>query len=560
MSEKPQKSPQKDGQQRSYSTWYGFATREVTPQKSIRIRIRWGRVAGFFIILSLIAWFGKSWALYHFFRDVRDFEDVAFMDMVVFPMNRSNVRTQQGDYQIDQGKAALEREDYRRAFSLLREGVARSPANLEGRMLLSQIYAGWRPDLASELLVEGIEEGKSDLDYVRLMCMLLISQKEDAQVLELTESLLGEDLPTEVLQTMRVGRLQSAMMTGRFDIIRDLYEETNLARTMDGLIMGTQIYQRVGQRDLAVQILLSAIQNIPKENSEPLYNRLVSLFKEMEKYTEAREVALELVIRNPLEWRPRVALIDILSASELYERRDKEISAMVKEHRNDEQAMMALSQMAAEYGNVEAASRLYEIALENGYSLSLFSLTLAEAHVQAGNYSKAIDLCNELIEEDPAWMLTSESSFNAIRSLAYFGSGDAELGNLYLRNFLQSKRANPNQLYSAAMRFEEQGLDEQARSMFAEAFERDPKNEVILANLIQVEMRLGAFFSLEGHLKALMELRRPEYALIEKIHQSLQSDRFLYTANREQLLDDLSLILDEKSQMDWDIWERKTDG
>ncbi|MEX0325760.1 MAG: tetratricopeptide repeat protein [Puniceicoccaceae bacterium] len=558
MSETPQKPEKTPANQRSYSTWFGFATREITTRNSVRIRIRWGRVAVFLTIMGLIAWFGKSWALYIFFKNVREFEDVAFTDMILFPLNRSNVRVQQGDYQIEQAVAALEREDYRRAYALLREGVARSPANLEGRMLLAQIYAGWRPELASELLVEGIEYGKEDAEFITLMLRLLLAQKQDEQVLELTETLLAEEPEEAVERILAVSRLRSAMLHGKFDIVREVIEETDLENTFDGLLLGVEIYERTDRGNLAIEVLLSAINSVPRENADPLINRLRMLYQQQEMYDRAREAALELVIRKPLEWQPRVALIDVLSASELYDRRDREISSLIKEHRNDEQAMIALARLAAEYGNVEAATRLYEIALENGYSLGLFSLTLAEAQIQDGLYEEAIELCNELIREDPAWMLNSESTFNAIRSLAYYGFGDEELGNLYLRNFIDSKRANSSQLFSAAQRFREAGLAEQARLILEEAYLRDPKNEQVLATLIDVEMDLGVFFYLTDHLNVLFELRRPDYSLIESIQSRLQSDRFLYTKNRSGLLDTLAEIVSEKSAMDWDIWERRS--
>lgn len=557
MSDTPQKPDKSPKPERSYSTWFGFATREITARSSVRIRIRWGRVAVFLLVMGLVAWFGKSWALYIFFRNVREFEDVAFTDMILFPLNRSNVREQQGDYQVEQAQAALEREDYRRAYALLREGVARSPANLEGRMLLAQIYAGWRPDLASELLVEGIEHGREDPGYVSLMLRLLLTQKQDDKVLELTESLMMEEPSEEIMRILAVSRLRSAMLNGEFDIVREVIEETDLETTLDGLLLGVEIYERTGRTDMAISVLLSAINSVPRENADPLINRLRALFQAEEMYDRARETALELVIRKPLEWQPRVALIDVLSASEMFDRRDREIAALIKEHRNDEQAMVALARLSAEYGNVEAATRLYEIALENGYSLGLFSLTLAEAQIQNGQYAEAIELCNELIREDPAWMLNSESTFNAIRSLAYYGYGDEELGNLYLRNFIDSKRANPSQLYAAALRFNENGLSEQARMILQEAYLRDPKNEQILATLIDVEMDLGVFFSLTEHLNALFELRRPDYAMIESIQQRLQSDRFLFTQDRDDLLENLAEIVAEKAQMSWDIWERK---
>lgn len=553
-------SPSPEGENlRTYSAWFGFATREVRPGRTIRIRIRWGRVAAFMFILGCAGWFAKSWGLYLFFRNVRNFEDVSFTDMILFPMNRENVRIQQGDYQIEQARNAMEREDYRRAFSLLREGVARSKKNTEGRMLLAQIYAGWRPDLAIDLLVDGLEHGLEDIEYLRLLNTLLLMQKEDDRILELTEDLLAGELTDQARQILSVSRLQAAMNHGRYDIARTLFEETNLKSSLDGLILGTQLYARTGRESDAIEVLSVALASIPKERASTLYNQLVSIYKNEGMMDKARESALKLMIDNPLKWEPRILLIDVLSASGMTERRDKEIESILKEFRNDERAMSGLAQLSADYGNVEAASRLYEVALESGYNLSLFSLTLAEALVQAGEHGEAISLCNELMREDPAWMLRSEGSFNAIRSLAYFGAGDSELGQLYLKNFLESKQTNSGQLFQAAKRYKEVGMPDQALAILEEAYSRDAKNEVVLANMIQVEMDLGAFFSLDQHLKALFQLRRPGYDLIGEIHDELQSDRFLFTKDRSLLLQDLNQIIDEQELMQgWNIWE-KTD-
>jgi tetratricopeptide (TPR) repeat protein len=550
-------TPQSKSTPRTYSTWFGFATRELTARGTVRIHILWGRVALLILAMGMFAWAGKSFALYYFFKNIRGFEDVAFVDMIAFPLNRTNVRIQQGDYQIDTAKEALEREDYRRAYALLREGVARSPANLEGRMLLAQIYAGWRPDLATELLVSGAEYGVEDPEYIKLMSMLLINQKQDQQVLDVTEALLEENPGDEVRQILNVARLQSAMFLGRYDIARTIFDETNLKQTLDGVILGTKLYMQVGKEETATDVLLSVINSMQAEEITPVYNQLVSVYKNQGIYDKAREAAIEMVIRNPMEWRPRIVLIDILSASEQVDRRDREIEALLQQHRNDEQAMTALAQLCAEYGNVRAASRLYEIALENGYTLSLFSLTLAEAYVNAGDTAKAIELCNELVREDPSWLLNAESSFNAIRSLAYFNHGDTELGRLYLKNFLESRRTNVNQLYQAARSFRKFGMDQEALVILEDAYSRDADNEIILAALIDVEMNLGVYFSIDEHLETLFGLRRPDYALIESIHQRLQSDRFLFTEDRVALLTQLEAILKERETVDWDIWERR---
>lgn len=543
-------------QDRTQSVWMGFATRTVSTSGMVRIRIRWPRVGGFLLAMGLLAWIGKSVAFYYFFKEFREFEDVRFVEMLAFPLNRGSVRINQGNYQIEQGKLALEREDYRRALGLLRDGVARSPKNIEGRQLLAQIYAGWRPELALDIMVEGAAYGIEDQTYTQLLCMLLLNRKEDTTLLELSETLLAMDPPQQVRQLLEVSRLQAALHRGDYRLVRQIFETTNLRSTLDGVLLGTRAYQRTGRQQTAANVLVSIIKNFPEAQIDPIYSQLVAIYKEMEEYDKAREAALELVIRNPLEWRQRIVLIDILSASKMETRRDREINAMLQQHRNDEPAMTALAQLAAEYGDVRAASRLYEIALENGYALSLFSLTLAEALINDQQFQKAIDLCNELVREDPSWLLNAESSFNAIRALAYYNLGNRELADLYLKNFLDSQQSRPVQFYQAAKSFRKFGLEVPALRILQEGYRRDDQDERILLSLIQVEMAVGAQNALSDHLKRLFELRRPEYPALEAIHRDLQSDRFLFTAGRRELLDALAAILAERDAFTWEIWER----
>jgi len=554
---KEEHSAEKNRGPRTTSTaWLGLARREITDRRSVRIRILWGRVA---ILLGLglgFLWLGKSAGLYYFFKEVRDFRDVSFFDMILYPANRGAVRVEQGKYQIAQGQEAIERGDFRRAFALLREGVARAPAEIEGRMLLVEIYAGWRPDLAVDIILDGVEYGKHDPDYLRLLNALLLAQKKDRDLLDLTADLLAEDLPEDVQRQLYLSRAQAAIFLGEYDVLRTVFEESDLDTTLDGLLLGTRFYEQTGRSELAVGVLLSVINRFPEANLNPIYQQLVTIYKSMGEYDSAREAALELVIRNPLDWRPRIYLIDILSVSDRLDRRDREIEALLRQHRGNEEAMLALAQMSAGYGNVEAASRLYEIALENGYSLGVFTLTLAEAYISAGMPGRAVQLCNELVREDPTWLTEAEASFNAIRSLAYYSSGDEELGALYLNNFLESRRATAAQLAQASESFDEAGFPLPALRMLEEAYERNASDEIVLARLIDLEMRLGAFFAIEDHLNALFELRRPGYERLREIRDRLTSDRFLYTSNRSDLLDELDRILQERTAAEWEIWQR----
>jgi thioredoxin-like negative regulator of GroEL len=558
MKKRPERNDPESSKAPVRSAWLGLAFREPTGRGTIRIRIRWGRVLLLMGILGAGLWLGKSIGLYYFFREVREFRDVAFIDMVLYPANRGSVRVEQGRYQIEEGQAALDREDYRRAFALLREGVARAPSHVEGRMLLAQIYAGWRPDLATELMVDGVDFGYENPDFIRLLSSLLLAEKKDLQMLSISEELLERDLPEPVRHTILVSRVQAALFRGQYATVRDIFESTDLETTLDGLLLGTRLYQRTGRTDDAIGVLLSVINRFPDAELDPVYEQLVGLYKEQEAYEEARTAALELVIRNPMEWRPRILLIDVLSASKRTERRDREIDSLLRQHRGDEVAMTALAQLSAGYGNVQASARLYEIALENGYDLGVFTLALAEAYINNGRSERAVSLCNELVREDPGWLVNAESSFNAIRSLAYYESGDRDLGRLYLQHFLDSRRTRVGQFFQAARSFREAGWEQAALRILEEAYARDANNEAILGELIDMEMQLGRFFAIGDHLDQLFELRRPDYDLLRSIHERLLSDRFLFTGNRVELLEKLQAILAEGEAATWEIWRKET--
>jgi len=268
----------------------------------------------------------------------------------------------------------------------------------------------------------------------------------------------------------------------------------------------------------------------------------------------ARELALELTIRDPMAWDSRILLVEILNQSGLEDRATREVQAILREHRHEEEAMLNLGQVAADLGMVKTANRLYELALENNFDLGVFSLILIEAYVSAGQYEQAIALCNDLVQEKPSWLSTMESTFNGIRSLAYFGLNDQELGSLYLKNFRESKRTRVPQLQQAADVYRDKGMLDEAYQLLEEAHLRDAKNEGILGRLIEVQMMSGITYNLADNVQQLLELRRPDYDLLSKIHDTLNSDRFVYTPSRPALLESLDEIMREPEEADIQIF------
>lgn len=528
------------------SAWLGFAEKHRTQRGTVRLRLRWSRLAIAFLILAVSGWLGKSVAFYYFFKEYRNFDEVSFVDMLAFPFNRSAVRVAQGNYQIEQAMEAIEREEFRRAMSLLQNGVSRAPANLEGRKMLINLYAGWRPEHSLQLLENGLQYGRNDPDFIRTYCTMLLRTKMDDELIALTDDLLADkNLDSSIHHIAAISRMQSAIARGRFREVERIYREHELYRTMNGILLATDVMTRLDHKERSIQLLEAIIRQFPDENLDAVFRRLIIAYREADRPHQARERAIEYVIRNPLRWEPRILLIETLNDGGFEDRFTREVESIMREYRNDEAAMAALGQFAANKGKVRIANRLYELALENNFNLGIFSLLLIESHVKDGRFEEAIGFCNELIRENPPWMGNLESIFNGIRALAYYGAGNTELGNLYLRDFRTSRRASPAQFIQAADAFEKFNMPQPALSLLEEAARRDPDSEQTISRYISLKMSLGDSYQLTQLLDRLLDMRRPSYQVIQSIYDNLNSDRFIFTADRPRLIRELSKVLEE---------------
>lgn len=528
-------------------TWMGFARRVPTERGTLRIHLLWGRIAVLFVALVLLGWFSVATALYFFFREVREFEEVAYGDMVLFPLRRDSVRQQQGDYEIEQALLRAEEGDVQRALRLARQGVARSPRNTEGRMFLARVYAGFRPDLSLELLEGGLAYAEDDLDYQRLYIQLLLQEKRDEQVVDFAlEVLSRDDVPADIRTVFALAGMRAALMRGQYPTAVRLFEENNLWRNIEGITLAGRLLQRVGKVDEAVELLTNFTRAFRDQPIEPVYTTLLRILVEEERFSEASDIALDRSFRNPLDWQPRLDLLNIHHKSGREARARREALEIARQFRGEERAMAALAQFATDAGDINLARRVYETALENNHSIALFGLLFIEAHLTAGNYEQGIRFCNELAREQPAWLREYESVFASMRSIAYFGVGNEELGRVYLREFMDSPRTTPGILVSVGQRFADMGRIEEARRLFTEGVRRDAENEAALARLVELELDLGESIAITEHVSQLLEMRRPGYSLLERLHRELGSDRFLFTPGRRELVSELSSVLEER--------------
>lgn len=531
---------------------FGYAVQSKAPDGSISIRFRLARLFVTFLLLTLVGWFSLGGALYFYFKYNKEFEEVSYVKMLtLLPFNVDEHRKEMGDYHIEKGLDEIRAGNYRDGFRLLRLGVARSPGNLEGRQVMAEFYeiALKRPDIAAQQLILGLDEGGiEDLDYLKQTLRVLLRHQMDEEIQALADRHLPEEPElTDKNRVLAFGAANANYLRGNFDNAENYLINYGLIESLEGLLLSSQISWERGEKIAAITKMEASLSKFP--NSEPLLMQLSRYNRELGNLDDARRYAILRNVSDPLSAAPRLELLFIYNKTGDEESEKRETQRMLKQFREDESALQALANFAAETGNVDLARRTYEEALENEFSIDAFALLLIEAHFASKDYEGALYFAEELLKEQPDWLVDRRASFNSLRSIASYGVNQTDLGEIYLEGFLDGERNQPQTYLAVARYFSSIERYPQARKVLFTAYQANPSNQKILTELIRTELKIGVTENLNRLIPRLLQMRRPQEELLVDAYRKLGSDLFIFTPNREALLLELGAIIRKNTQL-----------
>ena len=528
----------------------GFVIQRKGIDGRMEISVRWGRLIGTFALLAVLGWFTLAGALYFHFKYNKEFDQVSYTKMLtLLPFGLETHRVEMGNYHIERGLSEIKEGNYRDALRLLRLGVSRSPANLEGRRVLAEFYeiALKRHDIAVDQLLQGIELGGiQDGEYLKATLRVLLRYQMDEDIQNLANKYLPEEPElTDINRTLAFGAANANYLRGNYDLAEDYIIDYKLLESLEGVLLSAQISWDRGSKIAAMTKMEYSIEKFP--NSEPLLMQLSRYHRELGEIEEARRYAILRNVSDPLSPAPRLELLYIYNKSEDFEREQIETQRMLQQFRNDEPALQSLANFAADTGNIELARRTYEEALENEFAIDAFALLLIEAHLVDKDYQGALDFSEELLKERPDWLTLRWAIFSSLRAVASYGINRPDLGEIYLQDFID-EAGNQAQTYMAvSRRFTDIDRLQQARTILTLAYQKAPTNQKILSELIRSELSLGNTENLSRLLSRYLQMRRPQIELLTEAYNKLGSDRFIFTPDRQSLLLQLSAILRETS-------------
>lgn len=180
------------------------------------LQVYYRRLLLFFATLTVAGWLLAASALFLWLDRVPR-NQVGWLDLAA-PWRWSGLRTKRGDTAVLTALDELKARDYPAAFHHLRVGLSRAPGNVEGRLVLARLQAGYDPARAVTLMEEGIPLAFNNPRFLAGLFHFYASLQIQAHALAVADGLLrdrGAGLSPEARATLQRARVALFLQLGR---------------------------------------------------------------------------------------------------------------------------------------------------------------------------------------------------------------------------------------------------------------------------------------------------------------------------------------------------------
>lgn len=199
--------------------------------------------------LALAGWLAAVTALF-FWLDRQPHNQVGWFDLAA-PWRWSGLRAKRGDTAVLGALDAIKAGDYPTAFYNLRVGLSRSPGNVEGRLTLARLMAGYEPAQAVTLMEEGLKHSAADPRFIAGLFGFYGVFQIQSHGLEVVEGLLqaapARLLPPETRLLLERARVGFLLQLGR---------QAEAAAAFAGITPPADAAGRAGLASLELELLL----------------------------------------------------------------------------------------------------------------------------------------------------------------------------------------------------------------------------------------------------------------------------------------------------------------
>ena len=232
-----------------------------------RVVLRWKVLLGYLAVLGAVTWGVGTTGLYLFIKQRSGFTDVRYAHIAGLPWTLGDYRHAKGEFWLKRGLDDAEEGRWREAFDRLRQGLPFAPENEEARLMLARIYlmAG-RPDMARQVLEEGLTHRADQSEYLRTVIGFLFGQQADEAVADLAKTLLAEgEMDAATRRMVSVSRVYALFNRDRFAELPEELRRLELDRSVEGRFIEARMAWETGAREAATLMLRDLHGRAPQD-------------------------------------------------------------------------------------------------------------------------------------------------------------------------------------------------------------------------------------------------------------------------------------------------------
>ncbi len=502
--------------------------------KGRAVRIHWLPLGIIGLILTLGLWFAATCGVWIYVKYHREFPGVRYVDLLL-PSHWPAYRISEGNFYITRAEHLLQKGEPDAALFQLRTGLAKAPANARGRTTLASLYlAGRRPDLARELLLDGLRYLRGDPAYLQSTLSFLLELQEDAQVMTVAEGLLATPGRFTNPSLVATFAATAAYHLGNYDRAEDLIAQHHLHDTPEGATLLARIEWDRGYPELALLRLHELLGRQP--GLDGARTQLASYYRDLGRTEEMAAAIVARLVSDPLAPAPRIAHLYLHHQRDDQPRLARDTEVFLDQFQHDTTALLLLGDFAASTGQPALARRVQQVFVARREENGAAALMVAESHLVAGEYSAALTLIDDYARDYPGWTRQFAAVFNGLQAVALCGLGKKDEARLQLDHLLAQKNLRADNLVAIAHRLSARGARELARAALGRAVENDPHNQAALTHLLRLELDTGNVADLPAHLERYLGTRQPSREILARAYATLGSDRHIFLPAQPALL------------------------
>ncbi len=527
-----------------YSALGGFAFRYRNANGKWMFKFRWWRILSFMLVTFTLFWLLVSTFLFVFYKYNRDYSEMTFLKAIKIPFNISEHRMAMGEYNIKKAVEYFRAGDFSSGYKNLIQGIGRNPKNIEAKIMLANLHIRMgKTDDAVQLLKRSLPLAYENLIYMRLYTRLLLGRMEDEELIKVCRGILAlEPKNPEVKYYLAMALSTAYAMHGHYDESKEFIVKYGLDKSTPGILRLSKNEWEQGNKEEAIKIVAENVKYI--KDLDSVYALLSNYYILMGDYEKVRQYASLRIMEKPFDIPPQIDYLRALANSGEEEKSKVELRKLFENNRNNEAAVLAIAQYATETAQLDLMQKIYDNSIKNNFSTSQFCMMLLETYISCKKYQEAVVFAEDISNEAPKWLQKNDDTFMCLRAVSYYAIGNVNMANVMIEEVIKRKTINPRNMVATARRFALLGESTIAHKLYLAAVEKDPKHQYALVRLIQFEIDSGNSSDLNKYIMRLINLRRPPRDMILRAREALLSDRFIFTTEREKVINAIDMIFD----------------